>query len=88
MRPALADLARSDREAPYLEPGARAALPDAAIGYFIAIHDYRGLDDRDGWRRRSRRPGIPASTANPIGSQHRSWRWRDAYAPRGPDPPP
>lgn len=46
----LADFARTDRVHPWLTPERRAALLDASISYFTNVRDYRGFDDREGWR--------------------------------------
>ncbi len=46
----LAELARADRIEPYLTTQARAALLAAATEYVRGVRDYRGFDDRDGWR--------------------------------------
>ena len=46
----LADVVHADRDAPFLLPEQRTALLDAAIGYFIAVRDYRAFDEKVGWR--------------------------------------
>jgi hypothetical protein len=46
----LSEVARADRVEPYLEPAARAQLLDNAITYFAGVRDYRGFDEREGWR--------------------------------------
>jgi hypothetical protein len=46
----LSEVARADRIEAYMTPERRAQLLDAAIGYFISVRDYRGYDDREGWR--------------------------------------
>jgi hypothetical protein len=46
----LAEVARADRIQAYLTPARRAALIEASINYFTNVRDYRGFDDREGWR--------------------------------------
>jgi hypothetical protein len=47
---ALAEIARADRVTPFLAPKARAAFVADAAAYMIAIDDYRGFVDGEGWR--------------------------------------
>lgn len=47
---ALAEIARADRIEPYLGKRRRAALIDTAVAYLIGVDDYRGFDEREGWR--------------------------------------
>jgi hypothetical protein len=46
----LAEVARTDRIAPWLAPDERAALVEAAARYVSAIRDHRGFIDGEGWR--------------------------------------
>ena len=46
----LSEVARADRLNPFLSPDARNQLLLSAISYFAGIRDYRGFDDREGWR--------------------------------------
>jgi hypothetical protein len=46
----LAEVARADRIAPYLSPERRTRLVNAAANYLRGITDYRGFDEREGWR--------------------------------------
>jgi hypothetical protein len=46
----LAEIARTDRVAPWLEADLRGTLVAAAVGYLAAVRDYRGFDEREGWR--------------------------------------
>ena len=46
----LAEVARADRIAPYLSPERRARLVNAAASYLRGVTDYRGFDEREGWR--------------------------------------
>jgi hypothetical protein len=46
----LADVARVDRRKPYLSVDERAALVSDAAGYLQGVRDYRGFDQKDGWR--------------------------------------
>ena len=46
----LADVARVDRVKPYLSAEQRAELVGAATGYLRNVSDYRGFDERQGWR--------------------------------------
>lgn len=47
---ALAELARMDRIESYLTTTEYAALVDAATRYLPSVRDYRGFDEREGWR--------------------------------------
>ncbi|MBX3134085.1 MAG: DUF2785 domain-containing protein [Gemmatimonadaceae bacterium] len=46
----LSEVARTDWVEPYLLPADRAQLVTAATEYLRGITDYRGFDERDGWR--------------------------------------
>jgi hypothetical protein len=46
----LAEVARVDRIQPFLAPEERAGLVDAAVAYLAGVDDYRGFDEREGWR--------------------------------------
>ncbi|WP_374603840.1 DUF2785 domain-containing protein [Arenimonas sp.] len=46
----LAEIARTDRVAPWLDGGGRDALVAAATGYLAGVRDYRGFTDGQGWR--------------------------------------
>lgn len=46
----LSEVARTDRVAPWMSPEERNAMVDAAAAYVEGIDDYRGYDDREGWR--------------------------------------
>jgi hypothetical protein len=46
----LADVARTDRIDPWMTPAERSALVNAAADYVKGVRDYRGFDDREGWR--------------------------------------
>ena len=46
----LAEVARTDRIAPWLRPEQRAALVEQSARYVSSVHDYRGFDARQGWR--------------------------------------
>jgi len=46
----LAEVARTDRIAPWMEAGERAAMVEAGAHYLEAVRDYRGYDDAEGWR--------------------------------------
>lgn len=46
----LSELARADRVEPYLDAAARAQLLTSSIAYFSGVRDYRGFDEREGWR--------------------------------------
>jgi hypothetical protein len=47
---ALAEVARMDRIAPFLGEAQRVELSNTAAAYMRSIDDYRGFDDRQGWR--------------------------------------
>jgi Protein of unknown function (DUF2785) len=47
---ALSEVARADRIHAFLSPKRRARLLDAAISFFGGVRDYRGFDEREGWR--------------------------------------
>jgi len=47
---ALSEVVRADRIEPYLEAGVRLRLLDSALLYFSNARDYRGFDEREGWR--------------------------------------
>ena len=46
----LSEVARADRIDAYLTPERRTQLVDAAVAYFSSVRDYRGFDEREGWR--------------------------------------
>jgi len=46
----LAEVARLDRLKPYLTPEQRTQLVGAAADYLQSVRDYRGFDERQGWR--------------------------------------
>lgn len=46
----LAEVARIDRRQPFLTPVQRQELLAAGTAYLAGVRDYRGFDDRDGWR--------------------------------------
>ncbi len=46
----LAEVARVDRLKPYLTPADRMALVTAGAAYLTSVRDYRGFDDKAGWR--------------------------------------
>lgn len=46
----LSEVARADRVEAYMTPARRASLLDASIAYFTSVRDYRGFDEREGWR--------------------------------------
>ena len=43
-------MARTDRIKPYLSEAERAELIQAGTAYLSAVRDYRGYDDKEGWR--------------------------------------
>jgi hypothetical protein len=47
---ALSEVARADRVEPYMTPSMRAGLLTAGISYFSQVRDYRGFNEREGWR--------------------------------------
>ena len=46
----LSEVARTDRIAPWLTPAQRAALIENSARYVASVRDYRGFDQKDGWR--------------------------------------
>ncbi len=46
----LSEVARADRVDPYLDAASRQRLLDTSIRYFSQVRDYRGFDEREGWR--------------------------------------
>jgi hypothetical protein len=46
----LAEVARADRVKPYLNDAERADLVQASTTYLAGVRDYRGYDEKDGWR--------------------------------------
>lgn len=46
----LSEIARADRVAPYMTDARRRRLLDASLAYFTSVRDYRGFDEREGWR--------------------------------------
>jgi hypothetical protein len=46
----LADVARTDRVKPWLTPAQRDDLVNAAAAYLSGVRDYRGFDEKEGWR--------------------------------------
>ncbi len=46
----LAEVARTDRVAPWMSPDERSALIEAAHAYLATLTDYRGFSDIEGWR--------------------------------------
>ncbi|HEU4781070.1 MAG TPA: DUF2785 domain-containing protein [Steroidobacteraceae bacterium] len=46
----LSEVARTDRVEAWLNPGQRAALVDVAARYLTSVRDYRGFDQKAGWR--------------------------------------
>jgi hypothetical protein len=46
----LAEVARTDRVAPWMSAGARAQLVDASVAYLEGIRDYRGFSESEGYR--------------------------------------
>jgi len=46
----LSEVARTDRIAPWLKPEQRAALVERASRYLASVRDYRGFDQKAGWR--------------------------------------
>jgi hypothetical protein len=46
----LADVARTDRVKPYLTAAQRDELVNASTSYLAGVRDYRGFDEKDGWR--------------------------------------
>jgi Protein of unknown function (DUF2785) len=46
----LSEVARTDRIAPWMAPEERVAMVDAAATFVESVRDYRGFDDKSGWR--------------------------------------
>jgi hypothetical protein len=46
----LSEVARTDRIDPWLTPAQRTELVGAAVAYVSSVRDYRGYDERQGWR--------------------------------------
>jgi hypothetical protein len=46
----LSEVARTDRVAPWLDAAQRKTVVAAATRYLASVDDYRGFDDREGWR--------------------------------------
>jgi hypothetical protein len=46
----LSEVARTDRVQPWMTPVERAAMVEAATRYLRSVDDYRGFDQREGWR--------------------------------------
>lgn len=46
----LSEVARADRIDPFMTSERRHQLLQAALTYFVGVVDYRGFDDREGWR--------------------------------------
>jgi hypothetical protein len=46
----LSEVARTDRITPWLQPAQRAELVGRSARYVTSVHDYRGFDQKDGWR--------------------------------------
>jgi hypothetical protein len=46
----LSEIARTDRIAPWMTPVERAAMVGQAAAYVESVRDYRGFDDKEGWR--------------------------------------
>ncbi|MFY2764156.1 DUF2785 domain-containing protein [Arenimonas sp. MALMAid1274] len=46
----MSELARTDRVSAWLTPAQRASLVEASARYLEGVRDYRGFDDREGWR--------------------------------------
>lgn len=47
---ALAEVARADRRKPFLSTDERSALVRAASAWLAGVRDYRGFDEKEGWR--------------------------------------
>lgn len=47
---ALAEVVRADRIKPYLSDVERAGIVRAGAAYLTAVRDYRGFDEKEGWR--------------------------------------
>jgi hypothetical protein len=46
----LSEVARTDRVQPWMTPEERVAMVEKAAAYVESVHDYRGFDDKQGWR--------------------------------------
>ncbi|MEN9864814.1 MAG: hypothetical protein RL748_404 [Pseudomonadota bacterium] len=46
----LAEVARADRKQPFLSPQERQQMVDAASTFLTSVRDYRGFDEKSGWR--------------------------------------
>lgn len=46
----LSELARADRVSAYYDDSLRHEVLERAIAYFVGVRDYRGFDEREGWR--------------------------------------
>ncbi len=46
----LSEVARTDRIHPWMTPEERAAMVEKAASYVESVRDYRGFDDKQGWR--------------------------------------
>ena len=46
----LSEVARTDRIKPWMTPEERGAMVEAASRYLSSVTDYRGFDDKEGWR--------------------------------------
>jgi len=46
----LSEVARTDRIKPWMTPEERTAMVEKAAGFVESVHDYRGFDDKEGWR--------------------------------------
>ena len=46
----LSEIARTDRKSPWMSPEQRAGLLEAGALYLESVRDYRGFDEREGWR--------------------------------------
>ncbi len=46
----LSEVARTNRIAPWMTPVERATMVEKASAYLETVEDYRGFDDREGWR--------------------------------------
>jgi len=46
----LSEVARADRIEAFMTPARRTQFLDASLAYFTGVRDYRGFDEREGWR--------------------------------------
>jgi hypothetical protein len=46
----MSELARTDRQEPWMTSAQRAQLVDEGARYLSSVRDYRGFDEREGWR--------------------------------------